>query len=516
VAFLSFTRVAIVEAQRAAADRGSAYLLGSPNFVGTIDAFVRRYIFEPFKELIVEEAPSPQIFERQSRTPDIIADLANKLFDAGARRPYGPWSIVARLGDRGLERWYDSGSGHLTDVSTVFSEEQVLSAKREMLQRGFATFNDITMWSWWLLCQEPARIGEIVSRRFRQIIIDEAQDTSRLQQAIIAHLHNCGSGVTCAGDLLQAVYGFNGADPEFLTRDQWSDQLQLSTTFRCRASIVSVINATYNDAMSSAGVTMRSVSRNVDGIGETLVLVGSAEECLDQFLHYATGAGLDDSECAILVRGNDLRSALRGYVHPKKAQSKAVTATLWAIQYEMSGRVEDAARSMLKGMEAVIAIDSRARADREKWLSEAWMLLRTRMAMSGGDNVDGWLAKVRKAFEEFAGQRGLQLRGKLSQLVTKRGIADESTLWRPGASDRSVRVDTVHGAKGESIPAVLLIGTQSQHRSWLAGRTNEEGLIGYVGLSRAEKLLAIGCPDKEIADQWAFRMRSGPSTRGPL
>lgn len=58
---------------------------------------------------------------------------------------------------------------------------------------------------------------------------------------------------------------------------------------------------------------------------------------------------------------------------------------------------------------------------------------------------------------------------------------------------RTIRVDTVHQVKGESLDAVLYISTEKEHlKEMINGTKKELGRIGYVALTRAKNLFVIG------------------------
>ena len=59
-------------------------------------------------------------------------------------------------------------------------------------------------------CQEPALAREI-GARFDHVLVDEYQDTNRLQASILLAMKPDGHGVTVVGDDAQAIYSFRAA-----------------------------------------------------------------------------------------------------------------------------------------------------------------------------------------------------------------------------------------------------------------------------------------------------------------
>ena len=77
--------------------------------------------------------------------------------------------------------------------------------------------------------------------RYDVVLVDEAQDLSALNHAMLQKIAQGRSRVIVAGDPLQAIYGFRGAHEqsmEQLSRQFDCSELKLCTTFRCAKSIV--------------------------------------------------------------------------------------------------------------------------------------------------------------------------------------------------------------------------------------------------------------------------------------
>jgi superfamily I DNA/RNA helicase len=74
---------------------------------------------------------------------------------------------------------------------------------------------------------------------------------------------------------------------------------------------------------------------------------------------------------------------------------------------------------------------------------------------------------------------------------------NDEPLWKTDfahVDDAAIRVDTVHQAKGEGIPAVLFVARTADLNKLLGGIHTEEGRIGYVAVTRAADLLIFGVP----------------------
>ena len=70
-------------------------------------------------------------------------------------------------------------------------------------------YDDLLLY-WAQMMSDPGLAGEIGSR-FDHILVDEYQDTNRLQASILLALKPSGSGVTVVGDDAQSIYSFRAA-----------------------------------------------------------------------------------------------------------------------------------------------------------------------------------------------------------------------------------------------------------------------------------------------------------------
>jgi DNA helicase II / ATP-dependent DNA helicase PcrA len=63
---------------------------------------------------------------------------------------------------------------------------------------------------WAQMAGDPV-LADHISGRFDHILVDEYQDTNRLQASILARLKPDGRGLTVVGDDAQAIYSFRAA-----------------------------------------------------------------------------------------------------------------------------------------------------------------------------------------------------------------------------------------------------------------------------------------------------------------
>ena len=71
-------------------------------------------------------------------------------------------------------------------------------------------FDDLLVW-WAAALAEPA-VRAAMAARFDHVLVDEYQDTNRLQAAILLGLKPDGRGLTVVGDDAQSIYSFRAAE----------------------------------------------------------------------------------------------------------------------------------------------------------------------------------------------------------------------------------------------------------------------------------------------------------------
>ena len=83
-----------------------------------------------------------------------------------------------------------------------------VDAKR---QQHALDYDDLLL-HWWQMMTADAGLACVVGARFDHVLVDEYQDTNRLQAAILRALRPDGRGLTVVGDDAQAIYAFRAAE----------------------------------------------------------------------------------------------------------------------------------------------------------------------------------------------------------------------------------------------------------------------------------------------------------------
>jgi ATP-dependent helicase/nuclease subunit A len=150
--------------------------------------------------------------------------------------------------DAAVSRVAEAGEGgvayrHLAELLELFSARFEAAKER----RAGVDFEDLQVLAAQLL--ERAEIGEAYRSRFSHILVDEFQDTNRLQLRLIEALRGPRTELVVVGDELQSIYGFRHADldvfrhqRELIDRRADAELMELSGNFRSRPELIAAVN----------------------------------------------------------------------------------------------------------------------------------------------------------------------------------------------------------------------------------------------------------------------------------
>ena len=86
---------------------------------------------------------------------------------------------------------------------------------RAMRENQWMDYDDQMIYAYRMLCKHP-QILRHFQQRYRYFCVDEAQDTSKIQHAILAFLASASGNLFMVGDEDQSIYGFRAAYPQAL------------------------------------------------------------------------------------------------------------------------------------------------------------------------------------------------------------------------------------------------------------------------------------------------------------
>jgi DNA helicase-2/ATP-dependent DNA helicase PcrA len=185
----------------------------------------------------------------------------------------------------------------------------------EQCQReGVVDFGELMLRSYELL-RDNVHVREHYRRRFRHILVDEFQDTNKLQYAWLKQLAGLpGEGGECAilavGDDDQSIYAFRGARvgnmADFVREFQVKHQIKLEQNYRSFSNILDSANHLISHNKTRLGKTLRTDQ----GAGEPVRVVESpsdfaeAQWLVEELRQLVKQDGFERKEVALLYRSN--------------------------------------------------------------------------------------------------------------------------------------------------------------------------------------------------------------------
>lgn len=149
----------------------------------------------------------------------------------------------------------------LIDLTADFSRRY----NEEKRRRNAADFSDQEHEAIRLLVAEngePTELAALVSTRYREIMVDEYQDTNEVQNRIFDAISRKGENLFTVGDVKQSIYRFRLADPRIFLQhyNTWpplaaadeheSAKLLLSRNFRSRREVLEATNFVFRNVLS--------------------------------------------------------------------------------------------------------------------------------------------------------------------------------------------------------------------------------------------------------------------------
>jgi DNA helicase-2/ATP-dependent DNA helicase PcrA len=249
IAALSFTRVGGDEIRRAV-----GHELKHPHYVGTLDAFIFRFVVRPFLKLVFTEMALPRLIPAEWEPKEWNMGRNNRIFrvtvgEGKSRRDYNLFRVCFIGEDQEGEpiiahkRW----DWEPMEILDQAARNVVREAKRENSKKlCWITHSDVARLASQILGHKKhgTLIRAEVLRRFPLIIVDELQDTGFFLGKCVSSLLSepLAKGVL-VGDPDQAIYEFNGARPDLF--DSFKDipdavELPLGHSRRCPPLICAV------------------------------------------------------------------------------------------------------------------------------------------------------------------------------------------------------------------------------------------------------------------------------------
>ncbi len=428
-------------------------------------------------------------------------------------------------------------------------------------QRQHTLDYDDLLLAWQQMAAEPA-LAQALSRRFSHLLVDEYQDTNRLQSAILRGLRPDGRGLTVVGDDAQSIYSFRAAEVQNIL--QFPAQfgpaarvLALERNYRSTQTILEASNAVIalaaerhaktlwtdaasshkpllvtvaDEAAQSAWVVEHVLAQRENGLKlkqqAVLFRTGHHSAALEleltrRHIPFVKYGGLKFLEAAHV---KDVLAALRWAENPKSRLAGFRVAQLVpGIGPAIARRLLDAMDAAADPLQALASFEAPSNAQEE------WQAL-VRLIRALRDPALGWPADVeavqrwyaphlQRLYEETAAVRQADL-DQLARIAaghpSRERFLTELTLDPPNASsDESgpplldedyLILSTIHAAKGQEWSSVSVLNVvdgciPSEMSTGSAQGIEEERRLLYVAMTRAKHRLALLVPQRFYVTQ---------------
>ncbi len=360
------------------------------------------------------------------------------------------------------------------------------------------------------LLAEDERVAAQVRRQYHWFVVDEFQDVSPLQAALLDLWLGGRDALCVVGDPAQTIYSFAGASSSFLlgfpARHPGTTSVELVRNYRSTPQVVAAANRLMAGT-SSAGVALRAQREPGPEVSfvEHADEVEEAERVADELLA-AMSAGTPAREMAVLFRVN--------------AQSQAFEEAMAArgVPYVLRGAARFFDRPEVKQAVSLLRGSARGAAGAGDGDGGSDPVAETRAVLAGM----GWTEKpptgrgnVRDRWESL--QAIVSQAQEMAAAVPDATLADfVADLDRRAAEQHApvaegVTLATLHAAKGLEWDVVHLAGIHEGMMPIVYAEgpaaVEEERRLLYVGMTRARRRLSVS---------WALaRSPGGRSSRKP-
>ena len=379
-----------------------------------------------------------------------------------------------------------AGTDPATVVRLLSTYEQV---KRERL---VIDFEDVLLYTVALIA-EHRQVAEAVRGQYHHLVVDEYQDVSPLQQALLDQWLGDREEVCVVGDPNQTIYTFAGASPDFLLgfrrRHPSAREVRLVRDYRSTPQVVALANRVVTGSPAGRRAALDLVAQRPAGPEPDL------RELPDEpaeARHVATriaellAAGTPASEVAVLFRTNG-----QSETYEQALADAGIPYVLHGGERFFERAEVREARLLLRG--AARAVDDGDAGD---------LPAAVRAVLSGG----GWTATPPDG--------GGAVRERWESLAALARLADDLAALRPEATLRDfvselderadaqhaptvqgVTLASLHAAKGLEWDAVFVVGVCEGMLPITYAETpeqvEEERRLLYVAVTRAREVLSV-------------------------
>lgn len=499
IGLVSFTNAAIEEARERCTSEPA--LKESPNFVGTIDGFINRFLVAP--TFFARRGIAPRFYHSWSAVPHSQVKVNGVQFSASldwfAIRDGAAYLIPERVP---IER--RSTAARIPAQNRARLEGEAMRVWTKFVDRGTlsASAARVALRSYLADPKRREQLGTLLSNRFVEIIIDEVQDCSADDILVLDLLHDFGVTIIAVGDPDQSIYAFRSDAPAGIATflDKLASGERLNGNFRSSPAICSAVDSVREGSERDDPVGPRA---SVDS--PVVLLSYHRRQDLPQLLVSAVDEhDISHSQLIVLAHSADHARVAAGA--PGTGADSTSKLVIMARAHHVIGDPNRTGSERVEAMRSVertireLGLPDVVQIDHPQYLDACGLSERTfreaclRVATALPRPFEMKPSEFRASLAALADSQA-QLRWTSQPLRSPPGDTWPSPLASlPGGG--SLAHSTIHGLKGRQSPAVALVIPESRAeddgvQQWCGGRRGEERRVLYVGASRAERLLIV-------------------------
>lgn len=529
ILLLTFTNKAADEMKKRIFDL-SGYI---PSYSGTFHSFCVKVLRRDGHELGI---PKEFVIYDQTDQKDVIKEILHEM--NLPLESYNPGNIsysISEVKSMMISPWEYGEIVQNEKQEKIFA---IYNRYEKILKDSAALDFDDLLLKTVLLFEQKPEVLKKWQNRLSHILVDEWQDTNKIQYTLTKYLVGSGKNITAVGDASQSIYSWRGADYRNLNylRDDYPDItiINLEQNYRSTQTILNAANSVISKNSRSHPI-LKLWTKNEKG--ERIKLF-KANNGLDEASYVIEniksliGQGYKKSEIAVLYRTNaqsrtleeaflhagipyrivggvnfydraeikDVLSYLRFLLNPRDTVSKKRIQKTGKTRYKailtFAQEVSISKFTTLELMDALLEkskyLDKYSR-ETEENLARLENIKELRSVAREFPKLDEFLENVALVEAEQLSNKSLHFGGDNQALVT---------------------LMTLHAAKGLEFPVVFIVGMEEglfpHSRSLFdANELDEERRLAYVGITRAKELLFLTYADRRLYfGQWLSNLPS--------
>jgi len=431
---------------------------------------------------------APSVLDGKARLLGKLADEARLKLDTAALRDVAAEIEWRKYSMRTLDEYAALERKPPAGLSKQKFLDLMVSYEDAKVAAGQIDWEDVLVLCLGLLRAEPVALAH-VHQQYRFFTVDEYQDISPLQQALLETWLGDRNDICVVGDPNQTIYSFTGASSSYLhgfaSKYPNATEVELTRNYRSTQQIVAFANRlrSSRSAMGDSGVSDLE-SQGAVGLAPRLMAFDNATDEAAYVAHQIKTLltnGVKPKQIAILYRVN--------------GQSETLEAALTnaGIGYQLKGGLRFFARPEIQAAMRAIKAEIIAKVGKptHKAVQEicrelGWYV---RSNAEAGDSV----TEKRESLDSL-----VRILDELPEDITLEAFFQElqeraATQHEPDAP--AITLATMHAAKGLEWDHVFIVGVSEGlvpiSHAKTASALAEENRLLYVGVTRAKQSLMI-------------------------